>query len=320
MKRRAFIIMLGGAVAWPLAAQSQGVAKLPLIGFIGPANLGERVKDGLRELGFVEGENVAIEILLGGGQFERAPELVADLIHRGVAVICTASNVAALAAKRATSDIPIVFIAGLDPVRMGLVSAINRPGGNATGVSFLTSSLEPKRFGLIRELLPPVALFAALVNPDNPNAESHTKDLQAAAHTLGLQALILKARSAAEIETAFQALVQQHAGALLVTSDPIFDGNRQRLVDLAARHAIPTIYPWRDFVDAGGLLSYGNSLNDAARQVGVYAGRILKGAKPAELPVWVPTRFEFVLNLKTAKTLGLTIPPSILASVDEVIE
>ncbi len=213
-----------------------------------------------------------------------------------------------------------MFVVGLDPVLLGLVSTINRPGGNATGVSFLTSSLEPKRLELMRVLLPRVELVAALVNPDNPNAESHIKDLQAATRTFGLQLLILGLREVADFDTAFAALVQRKIGAALVTSDSLFDSNRLRLVDLAARNAIPTMYPWRDFADAGGLLSYGNSLNDAARHVGLYAGRILKGDKAGDLPVWVPTKFEFILNLKTAKALGLEIPAKLLAIADEVIE
>jgi putative tryptophan/tyrosine transport system substrate-binding protein len=244
------------------------------------------------------------------------------MIGRRVAVICTASNVTALAVKKVNSEIPLVFVIGLDPVLMGLVSTINRPGGNATGVYFLTTLLEPKRLELVRVMLPQVELVAALVNPDNPNAENHIKDLQAAARTFGLQLLVVKLRDVADFDTAFATLVQQRVGAVLVTSDPLFDSNsnRVRLVDLAARNAIPTMYPWRDFAVAGGLLSYGNSLNDALRHVGLYAGRILKGDKAGDLPVWVPTKFEFVLNLKTAKTLGLEIPAKLLAFADEVIE
>jgi putative tryptophan/tyrosine transport system substrate-binding protein len=326
MKRREFIVALGGAAAtWPLAARAQQ-ASLPVIGYLG---MGDRsgAKDvvggfhsGLREMGFVEGQNVAIEFRWAKNRPERLPELAADLVRRRVAVICTTSNVATLAVKKASSEIPLVFVVGLDPVLMGLVPAIGRPGGNATGVSFLTSSLEPKRLELMRVLLPRVELVAALVNPDNPNAESHIQDLQAATPAFGLQLLILRLRDVADFETAFATLVQQRVGALLVTSDPLFESQRFRLVDLAARNAIPTMYPWRDFVDAGGLLSYGNSLIDAARHVGLYAGRILKGDKPGDLPVWVPTKFEFVLNLRTAKALGLEIPAKLLAIADEVIE
>jgi putative tryptophan/tyrosine transport system substrate-binding protein len=329
MRRREFIRLLGSVAALPLAAHAQ--QPMPVVGFIGGGFWGtgdgsggnhfvEAFRSGLREMGFIEGQNVAIEYRFAENRLEGLPELVADLIRRRVAVICTGNNVTTLAVKKATSEIPLVFVFGLDPVLMGLVSTINRPGGNATGVSFLTSSLEPKRLELVRVLLPQAELVAALVNPDNPNAESHIKDLQAATGTFGLQLLVLKLREVSDFETTFATLVQQRVGAVLVTSDSLFDSNRRRLVDLAARNAIPAMYPWRDFADAGGLLSYGNSLNDAARHVGLYAGRILKGDKAGDLPVWVPTKFEFILNLKTAKALGLEIPAKLLAFADEVIE
>jgi putative tryptophan/tyrosine transport system substrate-binding protein len=329
MRRREFITLLGGAASLPLAAHAQ--QPMPVIGFLGGGFMDtsdgsganhfvEAFRSGLREMGFIEGRNVAIEFRFAENRLEGVPELVADLVRRRVAVICAGSNVTSLAVKKATSEIPLVFAVGLDPVVMGLVSTINRPGGNATGVSFLTSSLEPKRLELMRVLLPDVEVVAALVNPDNPNAETHIRDLQAAARTFGLQLLVLKLREVADFDTAFAALVQQKIGAALVTSDSLFDSNRHRLVDLAARNAIPVMYPWRDFADAGGLLSYGNSLNDAARHVGLYAGRILKGDKAGDLPVWVPTKFEFVLNLRTAKALGLEIPAKLLAFADEVIE
>jgi putative tryptophan/tyrosine transport system substrate-binding protein len=326
MKRRELITFFGAAtIAWPQPLSAQQ-APMPVIGYLGVGD-GSRAKhivdgfrSGLREMGFVEGQNVAIEFRWAEGRLERLPELAADIVRRRVGVICTTSNVATLAVKRATSEIPLVFVVGLDPVLMGLVPAIGRPGGNATGVSFLTSSLEPKRLELMRVLLPQVELVAALVNPDNPNAESHVKDLQAATPTFGLQLLILRLRDVTDLDRAFATLVQQRVGAVLVTSDPLFEDQRLRLVDLAARNAIPTMYPGRDFVDAGGLLSYGNSLVDAARHVGLYAGRILKGDKPGDLPIWVPTKFEFVLNLKTAKALGLEIPAKLLAIADEVIE
>lgn len=249
---------------------------------------------------------------------ERLPNFAADLVRRRVSVIFAGSNVEALAAKAATSDIPIVFLVGLDPVAMGLVSSINRPGRNATGVAFSVSALEPKRFELLRNLLPKLPSVGVLVNPDNPNAESQVKDLRAAAS--GLQLIILEVRNNTDLDLAFATLVQQRAEALLVTSDPFFQRQRSRLAALAAHNSVPTIYPWRDFVDAGGLMSYGNSLTDAFRQGGVYAGRILKGDKPADLPVWQPTRFEFVINLKTAKMLGIHIPPTLLTFADEVIE
>ena len=329
MRRREFIRLLGSVAALPLAAHAQ--QPMPVVGFIGGGFWGtgdgsggnhfvEAFHSGLREMGFFEGQNVAIEYRFAENRPERVPELVADLVRRRVAVICTGNNVTTLAVKKATSEIPLVFVFGLDPVLMGLVSTINRPGGNATGVSFLTSSLEPKRLELVRVLLPQAELVAALVNPDNPNAESHIKDLQAATGTFGMQLLVLKLREVSDFETTFATLVQQRVGAVLVTSDSLFDSNRRRLVDLAARNAIPAMYPWRDFADAGGLLSYGNSLNDAARHVGLYAGRILKGDKAGDLPVWVPTKFEFILNLKTAKALGLEIPAKLLAFADEVLE
>ena len=325
MRRREFIAGFGGAVAWPLATRAQQPA-MPVIGYVGTGDAaGGRLSvgglhRGLMELGFVERGNIIVEYRWAEDRQERLPELAADLVRRGVAVICTPSNVATLAAKAATSHIPIVFVVGLDPVLMGIVSAIDRPGGNATGVFFPTSALEPKRLELVRELLPGISVVAALVNLDNPNAESHTKDLKAAASKLALRMRILPARNLADIDTAFAILVEEQIGALLVTSDPLFNAHRQRLVELAARNAIPTVYPWRDFADAGGLVSYGNSLTDAVQQVGIYAGRILKGSKPGELPVWLPTKFEFVLNLRTAKALGVTVPLALQASADEVIE
>jgi putative tryptophan/tyrosine transport system substrate-binding protein len=329
MRRREFITLLCGTAGLPLAAHAQ--MPMPVIGYLGGGFLGtddgsgakhsvDGFRFGLREMGFVEGQNVAIEFRWAEGRLERLPELAADLVRQRVSVICTTSNVATLAVKRATSEIPLVFVVGIDPVLMGLVSAIGRPGGNATGVYFLTTLLEPKRLELMRVLLPHVEVVAALVNPDNPNAENHIRDLQAATRTFGLQMLVLRLREVADFDAAFATLVQQRVGAVLVTSDPLFDSQRRRLVDLAARNAIPTMYPWRDFAVAGGLLSYGNSLNDAARHVGLYAGRILKGDKAGDLPVWVPTKFEFVLNLKTARELGLEIPAKLLAFADEVIE
>jgi putative ABC transport system substrate-binding protein len=325
MRRREFISLLGGAAAWPQLLSAQQ-APMPVIGYLGVGDASgakhtvDAFRSGLREMDLVEGQNVAIEFRWAESRIDRLPELAANLVRRRVAVICTGSNAATMAVKKATSEIPLVFVVGLDPVLMGLVSAISRPGGNATGVYFLTTLLEPKRLELTRELLPQLKLVAALVNPDNPNAEDHIKDLQAATRTFGLQLLILRLRKVADFDTAFATLVRQRVGAVLVTSDPLFDSQRLRLVELAARNAIPTMYPWRDFVEAGGLLSYGNSLNDALRHVGLYAGRILKGDKPGDLPVWVPTKFEFVLNLKTAKALGLKIPPTLLARADEVIE
>jgi putative tryptophan/tyrosine transport system substrate-binding protein len=324
MRRREFITTLGGAaLSLPLEVRAQQ-SSIPVIGYLG-TRLAEQelfnnaFRRGLKEMGLVEGQNVTIEYLTDA-DLQRLPEFVADMVRRRVSVIFTGSNVGALAAKAATSDIPIVFVVGLDPVAMGLVSSINRPGGNATGVSFRVSALEPKRFELLRNLLPQVSFVGALVNPDNPNAANHVRDLKAAASPSGQELLFLEARSAADFDVAFAMLVQKRAGALLVTSDPLFNRHRLQLVELAARNAIPAMYPWRDFTDAGGLMSYGNSLSDAFRQGGVYTGRILKGDKAADLPVWQPTKFEFVINLKTAKMLGIDIPPTLLTFADEVIE
>jgi putative tryptophan/tyrosine transport system substrate-binding protein len=324
MRRREFITTLGcAALSLPLEVRAQQ-SSIPVIGYLGtrlaevePFN--NAFRRGLKEMGLVEGQNVTIEYL-PEGDLQRLPEFVADMVRRRVSVIFTGNNVGALAAKAATSDIPIVFIVGLDPVAMGLVSSINRPGGNATGVAFRVSALEPKRFELLRTLLPQVSFVGALVNPDNPNAANHLRDLKAAASPSGQQLLFLEASSVADFDVAFATLVQKRAGALLVTSDPLFNRHRLQLVELAARNAIPAMYPWRDFTDAGGLMSYGNSLSDAFRQGGVYSGRILKGDKAADLPVWQPTKFEFVINLKTAKMLGIDIPPTLLAFADEVIE
>jgi len=323
MRRRKFITALGGAaLVLPLAAHARK-SSIPVIGTLGTSRagsgpFGNAFRSGLKEMGFIVGQNVAIEQRLL--EAEGLRDAVADLVRKRVAVIFTADNDGALAAKAATLEIPIVFVVGLDPVSMGLVSSINRPGGNATGVSFQVSALEPKRFELLRTLLPQASLVGVLVNPDNPNAENNAKVLRAAASPSGLQMLILEARNTADVQKAFAVLAEQRAGALLVTSDRLFNLERRRLVDLAARSAMPTIYPWRDFADAGGLMSYGNSLTDAFRQGGIYAGRILKGDKPGDLPVWQPTKFEFVINLKAAKTLGLEMPPALLAFADEVIE
>jgi len=324
MRRREFITTLGGAaLSLPLEVRAQQ-SSIPVIGYLGtrlaevePFN--NAFRRGLKEMGLIEGQNVTIEYLPEGA-LQRLPEFVADMVRRRVSVIFTGNNVGALAAKAATSDIPIVFIVGLDPVAMGLVSSINRPGGNATGVAFRVSALEPKRFELLRTLLPQVSFVGALVNPDNPNAANHVRDLKAAASASGQQLLFLEASRLADFDVAFATLVQKRAGALLVTSDPLFNRHRLQLVELAARNAIPAMYPWRDFTDAGGLMSYGNSLSDAFRQGGVYTGRILKGDKVADLPVWQPTKFEFVINLKTARMLGIDIPPTLLAFADEVIE
>jgi len=322
MKRREFITAFGGAaITLPLAAQAQKLAT-PVIGSLNRPSAGSELfsdafRRGLKQMGFVEGQNVVLE-----GRWpnpnEELQDAVADLVRKRVALIFTADNGGALAAKATTANIPIVFVVGLDPVAMGLAASINRPGGNATGIAFQVSALEPKRFELLHSLLPGASLVGVLVNPDNPNADANA--LRSAASSSGMQLLVLEARNLAEMENAFAVLVERRASALLVTSDRLFNLERLRLVDLAARSAMPTIYPWRDFADAGGLMSYGNSLTDAFRQGGIYVGRILKGDKPGELPIWQPTRFEYVINLKAAKTLGLGIPPALLAFADEVIE
>jgi putative ABC transport system substrate-binding protein len=324
MRRRDFIAGLAGAVAWPLAAQGQQPA-MPVVGFLrstSPADSTHLVtafREGLKEAGIVEGQNVAIEYRYADNQIDRLPALVADLIRRPVAVIV--GNVApALAAKAATTTVPIVFVTGGDPVQDGLVANLNRPGGNVTGVSFFSSVVGTKRLELLRQLVPRATTIAVLVNPDNPNTEADRKDVQAAALAIGQQLIVLDASSVRDIETAFATFVQRGAGALLAGGGAFMNSNRERIVALAARHALPTSYAQRETVVAGGLMSYGASITDAYRQVGIYAGRILKGEKPADLPVMRSSKFEFVINLKTAKALGLTVPLIMQMTADEVIE
>jgi len=326
MKRREFITLLGGAaVSWPLAARAQQAA-IPAIGYL---NLGSPESDtprltglrrGLNETGYVEGRNVVIEYRWAGNQTDRLPALAADLVRLRVAVIVAAGPLPALAAKAATTSIPIVFNVGADPVQLGLVPSLNRPGGNLTGFNAYTGEFGAKGLALLHELVPSAATIGFLENPNNPVSELLTRDVPAAASVIGLKVQILKASTDREIDAAFVSLVQARTGALLVGTDAFFNNRIERLIELAARHAIPTMYLVPDFVVAGGLISYGVSLIEQYRQVGLYTGRILKGEKPADLPVIQATKFELVINLKTAKALGLQIPDRLLALADEVIE
>ena len=326
MRRRDFMSLLGGAAAaWPIAARAQQPA-MPVIGFLNSATIkgeAERLaafRQGLKESGFVEGQNVVIEYRSAEGQFDRLPELAADLVRRQVSGLVANTTASALAAKPATSTLPIVFVTGGDPVELGLVGSLNRPGGNVTGVSFLVNKLMAKRLELLSELAPGTAAFGMLVDPNNPNAEADTKDAQAAAAALGRKLVVAKAGAESEIDAAVAALVQQRVSALLVGAHVLFFSRRDQLVALAARHAVAASYATREFVAAGGLMSYGPNQTDVYRLVGVYAGRILKGAKPAELPIERPVKFELVINLKTAKALGLDVPVHLQQLADEVIE
>ena len=326
--RRELLLLLGGAItAWPLVGRAQQKA-MPVIGYLSSSLPGPNAQNvgafrqGLGENGYVEGENVAIEYRWAEGSYDRVPALAAELVGRKVDVIVASGggNFVAQAAKSATSTIPIVFSSGDDPVATGLVASLARPGGNLTGVSFLTVELMPKRLELLSGLVSQARVIALLVNPNNANAERIIRDVQEAAGAKGVQLPILKASTEGEIDAAFASLVQLRAGALVVGPDPFFTSRLDQLVALLSRHAVPAIYGWREFSSAGGLISYGTSLTGTWRQVGIYAGKILKGAKPADLPVQQPTTFELVINLKTAKALGLTVPQSLLARADEVIE
>jgi putative ABC transport system substrate-binding protein len=326
MKRRTFITGLGSAVAWPLAARAQQSA-IPVIGFLNPTSsdtIGDRLRGfhrGLKESGYVEGENVAIEYRWADNQAARLPELVTDLVQRRVAVIATSGGPAtAFAAKRATTMIPILFVTAEDPVRLGLVASLAWAGSNLTGVSFLATELVAKRLEHLRELVPGAARIAVLVNPaEAAITEPTLRDLEAAARVLGLAIQVLKASTSGEIDGAFAPFLRERPDALFVATGPFFTSRRAQLARLATLHKVPASYGTSDFIEVGGLISYGASLTDAYRQMGVYTGRILKGEKPANLPVMQPTKFELVINLKTAKALGLTIPETLLATADEVI-
>jgi putative ABC transport system substrate-binding protein len=326
MRRREFILALGGAAAWPLAAGAQQPA-MPVIGFLGSASpekwprILASFRRGLAETGYTEGQNVRIEYRWAQEHYDRLPALAAELVQHHVALIVAPGTAAAAsAAKAATATVPIVFMIGSDPVKLGLVASLNHPGGNLTGVAYLNVEVAPKRLELLHELVPATASVGLLVNPANPaETEVQTSELQAAARALGRRLLVLNATNLGEIDEAFATLVRERA-ALQVGVDPLWGSFNRQIIDLAARHFVPVIYPWREFPVGGGLMSYGTTILDAFRQVGVHAGRILKGEKPADLPVQRPRTLGFVINLKTAKALGLEIPPTLLARADEVIE
>jgi putative ABC transport system substrate-binding protein len=315
--------LVGGVTAWPLAARAQR-STMPVIGqlTIGELIFDASFRDGLREQGFIEGRTVLIENRVAPtGQYDRLLALASDLVRLGVSVLYTPGSAGvARAAKAATSTVPIVFANGSDPVKVGLVASFNRPGGNATGISFYTSALVPKRLELLRELRPQAETIAFLVNPTNPVSEGDVEDMEEAARRVGQRIIVVRARNETEIDTAFATMSQQRADALLVDVDAYFSSRREQLAALASRHRIPASYNNRAYVEAGGLMSYGSNINVAVRQAGFYVGRILKGEKPAELPVLQPTKFELLINLKTAKVLGLDVPPMLLARADEVIE
>jgi putative ABC transport system substrate-binding protein len=326
--RRDFLTLLGGAAAWPLAARAQQQQTKPVIGFLGSSSF-ERAagrslihfKRGLADTGYVEDRNIVIEYRWADDQYERLPALAVELVQRRVAVLVAGGSPTALPAKASTNLVPIVFMVGSDPVELGLVASLNHPGGNLTGVAYLNAEVAPKRLEMLHQFVPSAKSIALLVNPANPRAaEAQAKELEAAVHSLGLRLSLVKASNPIEIEDAFSTLTRDHVEALQVGVDPLFGNHIDQLVALATRHKMPTIYPWREFTIAGGLMNYGASIPDAFRQVGVYVGQILKGAKPSDLPVQQPTKLQTVLNLKAAKALGIEFPPTLLARADEVIE
>jgi putative tryptophan/tyrosine transport system substrate-binding protein len=324
MRRREFITFGGAVVAWPVVARAQQAT--PVIGFVSARAPGESAsveaafRNGLSEAGYVEGQNVHIAFRWAEGHYDRLSALIDNLVKQKVDVIAAFGPPTAAAAKASGTKIPIVINVGTDPVAAGLVASLNRPGGNITGVTFFTASLAAKRLGLLRELLPKAGLVAILVNPGYPDAEAQVTDVQKTSRELSQRVVVLNAATAAQIDEAFATIAEQRASALMVGADQFLDSRRDQIIALAARHGVPTIYHWREYVVDGGLMSYGASVNDAYRMAGVYTGRILKGEKPADMPVMQPTKFELVINLKTAKTLGLTVPPTLLATADEVIE
>ena len=324
MRRREFIAALGSAAAWPLMARAQS---RPVIGFLSSRSPGESTsvvaafRQGLREGGFIEGQNIEIAFRWAEGRYDRLSSLAAELVERHVDVVVAAGGTpSALAAKAATATIPIVIAAANDPIQLGLVASLNRPGGNVTGMAALTTVLAAKSIEILHEVLPGTQTIAYLLNPLNPTAEGEAKEASAAASALGIQLRVLNASSEPDLDGAFATLTKLRVGALVVAGEPFFVSHRDRLVTLAAQYAVPACYAWREYVLAGGLMSYGTSLTDSYRQAGTYAARILKGEKPSDLPVVLPSKFELVINLKTAKALGLTVAPSLLARADEVIE
>jgi putative tryptophan/tyrosine transport system substrate-binding protein len=327
MRRREVIALLGSvAVGWPLAARAQQPA-IPLIGFLSSRSLNDSrhlvdaFRTGLQAAGYIEGQNVTVEYRWAEGQYDRLPALAAELVRSRIAVlVTTGGEPSVMAAKAATSSIPIVFTTGGDPVKMGLVVSLSRPGGNATGISLLTTAPEAKRLGILHELAPRASVVGVLIDPNYQQADDQAREIREAAKALDLKIEIAHAGKDQELESAFAALAQSHAAALLVTADPFFDTRRDRIIALAAQFRLPAIYQFRDYAVAGGLVSYGVSLADGYRQVGIYAGRVLKGDKPSDLPIYQAIKFEFVINLNTARTLGLQVPPTLSALADEVIE